>query len=335
MILVTGGTGLVGAHLLYHLCHKHESIIATRRASSDLNRVKKVFGYYTTDVEELFNRISWVEADVTDLLNLSKAFEGITEVYHTAAFISFKPSDYKKMRAINITGTANVVNCCIDFKVKKLCYVSSIAAIDEAPNKEMIDETNEWNTEIPSSGYSISKYGSEMEVWRASQEGIPVVIVNPGVIIGPGFWETGSGSLFTKVYKKLKFYTEGITGFVSVNDVVQPMIQLMNSEIQNERFILVSENWTYKKLFTTMAKALGVPAPKTKASKLSVEILWRLEFVRTKLFGGNPLITKPAAKSIFKKCLYDNSKIKDALDYEFESVEKTITESANLFLKEI
>ncbi len=334
MILVTGGTGLVGSHLLYQLTQKHEQIVATKRVNSDLNRVKKVFSYYTSEVEQLFNKIIWIEADVTDVLALAKAFENITHVYHTAAFISFRPKDYRKMRAINIAGTSNVVNCCIDFNIKKLCYVGSIASIDELPNKKLIDETNEWNTEITSSGYAITKYGSEMEVWRASQEGIPIVIVNPGVILGPGFWNDGSGSLFKKVFKKLKFYTEGVTGFVSVHDVVNPMISLMESEIQNERYILISENWSYKKLFNSMAKALRVAAPKRNASKLSVEILWRLESFRTAIFGGSPLITKPAAKSIFKKCYYNNSKIKNAIGFEFEPVEKSITESANLFLEE-
>jgi len=334
MILVTGGTGLVGSHLLYQLCQKHERILATKRATSDLNRVKKVFSYYTSEVGQLFDKITWIEADITDLVALAKAFEDVTEVYHTAAFISFNPKDYRKMRAINIAGTSNVVNCCIDFNIKKLCYVSSIAAIDELPYKELIDETNDWNTEMPSSGYSITKYGSEMEVWRASQEGIPVVIVNPGVVIGPGFWNDGSGSLFTKVYKKLKFYTEGVTGFVSVHDVVQPMIALMESSIKNERFILVSENWSYQKLFASMAKALNVSGPKQRASKFVLEILWRVEVIRTSLFGGSPILTKPAARSIFKKSYYDNSKIRAAIGYEFQPVSESITESANLFLEE-
>ena len=335
MILVTGGTGLVGSHLLFQLSQKHNRIVATKRANSDLNRVKKVFSYYTSEVEKYFDKISWVEADITDPILLSKAFENITEVYHTAAFISFNPSDYRKMRAINIKGTSNVVNCCIDFNVKKLCYVSSIATVDELPNKEFIDETNDWSPEIPSSGYAITKYGSEMEVWRASQEGVPVVIVNPGVILGPGFWNEGSGSLFTKVYNKLKFYSEGVTGFVSVQDVVNPMVQLMESDIQNERFILISENWSYKQLFFAMAKALKVPAPKFNASKPVIEILWRTEWIRTGIFGGSPLITKQSAKSIFKKSYYDNSKIREAIAYEFESVESTINQSSSLFLQEI
>lgn len=335
MILVTGGTGLVGSHLLYQLCQNHDNIVATKRADSDLNRVRKVFSYYTTEVQKYFDKISWVEADVTDSFSLSKAFENITEVYHTAAFISFNPNDYRKMRSVNIKGTANVVNCCIDFKVKKLCYVSSIASIDELPNKEFIDETNDWNPEISSSGYAITKYGSEMEVWRASQEGVPVIIVNPGVILGPGFWKEGSGSLFTKVYKNLKFYSEGVTGFVSVQDVVSPMIQLMESDIQNERYILISENWSYQQLFASMAKSLNVPAPKFNASKLVVEILWRTEWVRTGIFGGSPLITKQSAKSIFKKSYYNNSKIKETIGYEFEPIEEIIKKSANLFLKEV
>ena len=98
MILVTGGTGLVGSHLLYQLALKNEDIIAIHRKASDLSTVKKVFSYYTDNFESLFSSIQWLEADINDIPSLTKAFVGVTRVYHSAALISFDPADYKKMR---------------------------------------------------------------------------------------------------------------------------------------------------------------------------------------------------------------------------------------------
>jgi len=192
MILVTGGTGLVGAHLLYHLLLENNTVKAIYRKNSNLQAVKTVFGYYSTNFELLFQKIEWIEADITNVCSLEKAFENITEVYHAAALVSFTPKDYQKMRKINIEGTANIVNFCIDKKVKKLCFVSSIATIEKATHAKTINEEEDWNLEKNNYGYAITKYGAEMEVWRASQEGVAVVIVNPGIILGAGFWHNGS-----------------------------------------------------------------------------------------------------------------------------------------------
>ena len=225
MILVTGGTGLVGAHLLYHLIKDNETIRAIYRSEERIEVVKKIFSYYTDDAS-LISKIEWFKADITDIPAMIPAFVGVEKVYHCAAFISFNPKDYKEMRKVNIHGTAIIVNLSIDAKIKKLCFVGSIAAVGDALNGQLITEENEWNKELDNSGYSITKFGAEMEVWRASQEEVEVVIVNPGIILGSGFWTSGSGKLFSQVYKGFKYYTEGITGFVGVKDVVKSMILL-------------------------------------------------------------------------------------------------------------
>jgi len=197
----------VGSHLLYHLTLKNDEIRATYRTKSSLEKVKKVFSYYTSDTS-LFDKIEWCKADITKVPDMILAFKSVNQVYHCAAFISFNPKDYIEMRKVNIHGTAIVVNLCIDAKVDKLCYVSSIAAVGDAKiGQEFIDETCEWNKELDNSGYSITKFGGEMEVWRASQEGVDVVIVNPGVILGSGFWDAGSGKLFSQVYHGFNYYT--------------------------------------------------------------------------------------------------------------------------------
>lgn len=256
MILVTGGTGLVGAHLLYHLIKNDEKIRAIYRSEEKIKAVEKVFYYYTDDTS-LITKIDWFKADITEVPAMIPAFKNIEKVYHCAAFISFNPKDYREMRKVNIHGTAIIVNLAIDAKVKKMCFVGSIASVGDALNGQLITEENEWNKEEDNSGYSITKFGAEMEVWRASQEGVEVVIVNPGVILGSGFWFAGSGKLFSQVYNGFKYFTEGITGFIGVKDVVKTMMFLMDSNIKNERFILVSENKTYKEVFFLIADAFG------------------------------------------------------------------------------
>jgi nucleoside-diphosphate-sugar epimerase len=324
MILVTGGTGLVGSYLLYKLTLKNNQIRAIYRKNSNLNAVKKVFSYYSDNYEALFNKIDWVEADITDIIALKKAFKNVTKVYHCAALVSFNPKDYQKMRKVNIKGTANVVNFCIDNKVDKLCFVSSIATLDKSINSDIIDEESEWISTKNKSGYAITKHGAEMEVWRASQEGVNVMIVNPGVILGAGFWDKGTGELFSKIAKGFNFYTEGVTGFVSVNDVVKSMIDLMSSSIINEQFVLVAENLSFKSVFFGIAKAFGKNPPRIKVNKFMTSITWRVAEFWGFITNGSPILTKNSAKSLHTKSYYSSEKIKQSLDFKFENISSVI-----------
>ena len=198
MILVTGGTGLVGSHLLYELTLKNEFVRAIYRNEKKLSVVKKIFSYYTKTPDLLFNKIQWIQADLLDVTLLIEAFKDVRWVYHCAAFVSLEPNKYLKLRKTNIEGTANIVNLCLSNGIEKLCYVSSVAALGKPLNNLEIDENSLWNPEAPNSLYGITKYGAEMEVWRGTQEGLNAVIVNPGVILGPGIWNDGSGQIFKR-----------------------------------------------------------------------------------------------------------------------------------------
>ena len=335
MILVTGGTGLVGSHLLYQLVIQKENIIAIHRKSSDLSAVKKVFSYYTDNYEALFSSIRWIEADITNISSLAKAFKGVTRVYHSAALISFDSNDYRIMRKINIEGTANIVNLCITNQIQKLCFVSSIAAVGKSlPTKE-ITEHNEWDVVDNNYGYAISKYGAEIEIWRASQEGVDVVIVNPGIILGSGFWQSGSGKIFSNIYNGFKFYTEGITGFVGVDDLVTVMINLMKSNIKNERYILVSENESFKNVFFAIADGFNRKKPSIQVSKLQSGLVWRLGWILHKITRKKQLLTRQSANSAHNKYKFSNKKIIRALDFEFEPLKDTIQSACKNFLKDV
>ncbi|MDX1470966.1 MAG: NAD-dependent epimerase/dehydratase family protein [Flavobacteriaceae bacterium] len=330
MVLVTGATGLLGSHLVFRLVSNNEKVRAVYRRAEKLELVKRVFGYYSDTPETLFEKVEWVEANLNDLPQLEKVFKDIDYVYHCAAFVSFEPDKFQQLRKINIEGTANIVNLCIANNVKKLCYSSSVAALGKNldPDKPITEET-EWNPANDHSVYAITKYGAELEVWRGSQEGLDVVIVNPGVIIGPGFWRSGgSSSLIRKVALGMSYYTEGSTGYVDIDDVVEIMVRLVESEIKTERFILVSENLQFKNFIEQTANALGVPPPETKAGPWTLAIAWRLDWLRSKVMGKRRRISKQLAKSLQTKTLFSNEKIKSVLGYDFipisHSIEKTV-----------
>jgi nucleoside-diphosphate-sugar epimerase len=325
MILVTGGTGLVGAHLLLHLIENGEKVRAIYRNTKSIEKTKNLFKLYKK--ADLFDTIEWIQADITDIPALEKAFEEIDYVYHCAALISFDPKDEDLVRKTNIEGTANIVNFCIANAIKKLCFVSSIAALgDLAPHEKVITEETEWNPEKPHSDYAISKYGAEMEIWRGQQEGLQVIIINPGVIIGPGFWEQGSGQLFMKVKKGLSFYTLGSSGFVAVTDVVRIATQLMESEIHNERYTLLAKNVIFRDILNSIADTLRVKRPTLHAKPLFMEISWRIDWVLSNVFMKKRALTSATAKASYSKNEYSNEKITTALKTEFLDIHQYIKE---------
>lgn len=334
MVLVTGGTGLVGSHILYLLLKNGQKVRAIHRKSSDLKAVFNVFKYYTLNADELYSKIEWKEANLNDIPALTEAFQGIEKVYHAAAYVSFDPNNFQKLKKSNIEGTANIVNFCLANGVQKLCHISSIATLGNKGNK-VADEESLWNPDADNNVYAISKYGAEMEVWRGTQEGLEAVIVNPGVILGSGFWKDGTGMIFKSVYNGLSYYTKGEVGFVDVIDVAEISMKLMESPIKNERYILVSENEGYKHLLSEITKNFDKKPPSKELKPWMLEIAWRLDKLRSFITFSKRKLFRSTANAIVQKRHFSNLKIKEELNYEFIPLEETIAVTAKNFLKNV
>jgi dihydroflavonol-4-reductase len=329
MIFVTGGTGLVGAQLLLDLTKSGKRVRAMKRETSSLATLNLIFEGHN----ELQEKIEWVTGDITDYFSVREAMAGVKEVYHCAAEVSFIPSLRKRMFKINVDGTAHMVNAAMDEGVEKFCYVSSVAALGRIDENTTIDENFTWKTSKHNSNYAISKYSGEREVWRAIEEGLNAVIVNPTIIIGAGDWKTGSSQMFGQVHKGFPFYSEGINGFVDVADVTKCMIALMEKNRFGQRYILVSENLTYGQVFDIIADRLGKKRPSIKVSRVLSGIGWRVEALRTLILRNSPMITKETAHSSQSKWKYSSEKIKKEIGIDFTPINKSVERVAALFLK--
>lgn len=333
-VLVTGGTGMTGAHLLVRLISEGYNVKSLIRKNSNTNLTKNIFKYLLNDVGSEFAKINWIEGDITDFNSVNKAMQNIDYVYHTAATVSFKPSDKEFILNNNVQGTANIVNAALNNNVKKLCHVSSIATLGNSFNKELINEETERQKKQSISDYSLSKFRSENEVWRGIAEGLNAVIVNPSIILGVGNWDKGSSRFFKTVNNGLKFYTKGGTGFVDVNDVVDVMIKLTESEISNERFILNSENISYKKLFNLISDCLNKKKPHIEASNFMLNSLMFYDKLRYLTTGKEPRVTKFTANSAQQTKQYSNNKIKETLNYNFKPINNSVKDICERFLLE-
>ncbi|RAJ85431.1 nucleoside-diphosphate-sugar epimerase [Chitinophaga dinghuensis] len=322
MILVTGGTGLLGSHLIRSLVEAGKPVRAIYRKAP------------AAQLQDIHHKIEWVEGDILDVVGLEEVMEGIRQVYHCAGMVSFTPGN-NGLRKVNVEGTANVVNCALDAGVEKLVHVSSVAALGRAKDGQHITEESEWVPSKHNSQYAVSKFDGELEVWRGIAEGLPAVVVNPSIILGSGFWEDGSSAIFKNVYKEFPYYTRGVNGFVDVRDVAKAMMMLMDAPVTGERFILSADNWSYKDLFTSMANALHRKPPVKEATPFMTGLVWRVEKIKHMLGGKSPLITKETAHTAQLKVFYDNKKIQQFLPaFHFRSLATTIEETCQDFLRD-
>jgi len=335
MNLITGATGIIGAHVALKLLQLSKPVTAIKRADSDVLKTKKLFSYYVANAEELFHKIKWVNADVTDIYSLLEALEGIDTVYHCAGYVSFNEKDSRQMHAVNAIGTANVVNACLEKNIKALCHVSSIATLQNPDITKNISESVYWKSSPRVSDYAISKYNGEREVWRGIEEGLDAVIVNPGLVIGPGFWNQSSGKLISTCYNGSPFYTNGSSAAVSARDVADCMIQLTETKQFNKRFVLIANNYTFKELLSSIHRAFGKKEPYIEAGKVLLTVGMWLAGLRYKITGKQQVITRATVNAGLEKNTFSNKRIKETLHVEFQPLAETIRFVCDAYLNDL
>jgi dihydroflavonol-4-reductase len=334
-ILVTGGTGLLGSHLIFHLISQGKKVRALVRSPEKKDLVRRVFQYYHSDPDALLASVEWVSGNPEHVTDVAAAFEGIDTVYHCAAMVSFRPQDKSRMIRENVLLTTNLVNIALHNSITAFCHVSSVAALGRsAVSSELIDEQRIWKESSANSNYAKSKYLSEMEVWRGIEEGLPATIVNPGIILGPGFWNSGSSKFFKAVHDGFPFKSEGVNGFVDVRDVAVLMEILVTQKRFGERHIAVAENLSYAKLFEMIATTYGKNPPTKEPPAWLMHAFGRFEVLRSALFGSYPLVTPETARTARQLSRYNNQKAIDIPGFNFRPIQETVSDFCELYLKD-
>lgn len=323
--LITGATGFVGANLLVHLWLSGKKLRATYRSAAGFDELKLVADFYRVDFGSLFREVEWVKVDLLDKVALDRAMFDIEELYHCAAIVSFDSSSANRVLTTNVEGTENVMKACLRKEINKVCYISSIGALSGTNEKGFVDETC-FHEKRLGSVYAISKYRSEKVVWEAIEQGLKVVVLNPGIILGPGNFQKGSLQFFDAVKKGIKFYSYGVTGYVDVRDLCKAAIYAMEHHLFNKRYILVSENLSYKQLFRLIANYLDVKPPYIAAGKILLGLALFLANIKGKITGKPQRFTKETLSSATKVARYDATLAREDLQLHFISMDQTIRE---------
>jgi nucleoside-diphosphate-sugar epimerase len=321
-VLVTGGTGFLGAYIITQLIENGYTVRAIRRGSHQPSYMSP----------SILARVEWFSCDLQDLAGLEEAMTGADAVIHAAAKVSFADADRHELFTTNVEGTANVVNIALESGIRRLVHVSSVAALGRTKKEEKVNEEKRWDNNKGQTNYAISKFYGELEVWRGIGEGLPAVIVNPSTILGVGDWNQTSCAIFKSIYNEFPWYTNGVNGFVDVSDVAKAIVALMEGDIIGQRYIISGDNWTFRQLFNTIADGFGKRRPHREATPFLSAIAWRLEKLKSMFSGRRPLLTRESARVARSKTWFDNSKILGQLPgFQFTPLEKTIKDSCEAY----
>lgn len=314
-VLVTGATGFLGGALCKALVKKNYEVYALKRSNSD-----------TEMLDDL--SIQYVAGDVTNRESVFKAIEGMDLVFHLAGLIAYEPSKRALMDKVNVEGTKNVVDACVEFKVKQLMYVSSVVAIGASFDGEPLNEESEWNINHLNLGYfDTKKEAEELVVSAVTNHGLKAYLVNPSTIYGPGDAKKGSRSTQKKVAQgKFPIYPPGGVNVVSVDDVVEGMFLALEKGQPGRRYILAGENITLKKLFEIIASEAGVPAPKYPLPKALMGSLGKIGDMANRFGFSFPLNSENAWTAQLYHW-FDNSRAKQELGFQPKSAQYAIHQS--------
>ncbi|MFY0675004.1 MAG: NAD-dependent epimerase/dehydratase family protein [Bacteroidia bacterium] len=335
-IFITGANGFAGTYTCYLLLKKGYDVVALKRETSDLSTSKKIFSYLNQKhgSQIVFDSIGWRAGDVLDPNSLIDASKGCEAMVHLAASVSFQKNERAFILKNNIDGTANAVDACIENGIERFIQLSSVAALPNPDKKNELDE-NFLNSTFYQfeTTYGESKYRSEMEIWRGLGEGLKVTALNPGIIIGPWKFAGSSVEMFKTVYNGLPFYSSGYTGFVDVQDVAEAvLLSFENEKSIGERFVLVSENMSYRDFLFEIADALGKKRPRISAGKNASQLVAVLAETWAVFTGKKAFITREMAQSANRKTHFVNDKSKNVLGLEYKNFNESIKETAE-FLK--
>jgi dihydroflavonol-4-reductase len=324
--LITGGTGFLGGYLIKELVEKGHSVRAIRRGDK----------LPITIPAAILDNVEWLAGDVLDATGLEEAMEGMDAVIHAAAKVSFSGGDRKGTFLTNIEGTANTVNAALSQGMSRFIHISSVAALGRTEKDETVNEEKKWEDSKLNTSYAISKYYGEMEVWRGIGEGLPATIVNPSTILGYGDWNESSCAIFKTAFREFPWYSNGINGFVDVQDVARAVVSLLENGPTDKRFILSGDNWSFRQIFDNMSDAFGKRRPSREATPFLSGIAWRLEKLKS-FFSGRPsLLTRDSARVAMSMTRFDNSRILRQLPgFAFTPLQVTIRQACEAYLKQM
>jgi len=325
--LVTGASGFVGSRLVRALVERGERVKGFVRAGSSLKQLE--------GLPE--DRFQLAFGDITAMHTVYRALSRCDRMYHVASNFKMWDSNPDNILKPAIEGTRATLEAAKKRKLSKVVVTSSTAALGSEPKPEPMDETHEFNLKDPET-YIRSKHEAEQVAHEFAAEGLPVVMVLPSGIVGPGDWKpTPTGASIVQ-YLKLSPamrapVTEGGLNFVDVDDVVQGHMLAMDKGTVGERYVLGGDNVTFEQMFATLSALTGL-APPMRIGQGWVSLAAALMELNANLGGGNPTVTRRMARDFaFSYVFVTSEKAENELGYTHRPAREALARSVRWYLE--
>jgi len=318
-VFITGVSGLLGSHIA----------VEFRKLGYEVVGVKQK----NTPTPNVIKDIQVFEGDILDFYWLYDILQQGDLVIHCAALVSFDRKDREYLYQLNVEGTKNVLQASIENRVLKFIHISSVAALGRPIDGQLISESSLWEESDFNTHYAISKFQSELEVWRAFEEGLSGFILNPSVILGRGNLHNTSNRLFSNLFRKTIFMVDGGINVVDVHDVVKALKICLEKELNSERFLINGHKVSIGELMSAISK-------RSKFTSKVIEIpLWLAMCVRpienfvAFMIGKKPQINRETLKVLKSESSYNNQKSKIVLGLKYRKLEETMDECCHYYVE--
>jgi dihydroflavonol-4-reductase len=319
MELVTGSTGFIGNVLVRKLIKRGRKVRAFFRTTSD-----------TIALEGL--PVERITGNLLDPESLAEAFRGVDTVYHLAAKISIMPWEDQLLRKINLEGTRNVIKACLDAKVKKLIYTSTIHALKEPPTGTIIDENMPYDPENERGEYDRSKAQASIEIMEAKDK-LHTVVLCPTGVLGPFDWSLSAitHTFLDYYYGRMKMAINGAYDFIDARDVAEGHILAAQKAKSGSNYILSGQQITMKEMFGMLEKTTGVKAPGFDVPFWLAKVYCGLTPVYYKLSGKTPRFTNYSLCTLQSNSYISHKKATEELDYRPRAIKESIEDTFKWF----
>ena len=310
--LVTGGTGLIGHHLVRALIERGDDVRVTLRPDSPVEPLEGL------DVER-------VTADVTERPAMRRAMKGVTRVFHAASLTSLRAPREEYFR-VNVEGTRVVLGEALRAGVERAVLTSSVSALGPAMPGVTADETQLDGLAGLRLAYPESKREGEAQAIRFAVKGLPLVTVMPGHVFGAGDWRRSSTDIVRRfLLREIPFYVEGALCIVDAKDVATGHLLADQKGQVGERYILGGRNFTLTRLFTDLGRISGVEPP---SIRLPADVALPIVSAAAKL-PGRTLITPGEVKLASQRWAYRSTRAKRELGWTQTPHEETLEQTIN------
>jgi dihydroflavonol-4-reductase len=315
-VLVTGGTGFIGAALVRELVERGDDVRIASRAASLPDTLEGV------EVEQ-------VRCDILDRSAVRRAFRGIERVFHAAGLTSLRAADRRRCFEVNVEGTKTVLEECMRADVERVVHTSSAAAVGPAPPRAAADETQLFTAGRLGIAYVNSKHEAEAEAMRLAAHGLPVVCVNPTFVLGPGGASRSSAGIVRRfMLGRIPIYVPGGVNIVDVRDVATGHLLADAVGEIGERYILGGRNYTWDRFFADVGRISGVAPP-------SLRLPPKVALALAQAAEGSPLrapVEVDEVKSAALWWTYRNTKARVHLGWKARPHEETLEATVRWWL---